>query len=215
MEAVGRLAGCVAHDFNNLFTVINGYSAMALETLRESDPMRAEIEEIYRAGERTASLTRQLLAVSRRQVLAPRILDLNNVVSDMDRMLRRVIGEDVSWTTTLEAGLGSILADPGQVEQVILNLAVNAREAMPDGGQLLIETANAILDEAYARQHNAVSPGRYIMLAVSDTGCAMDAETQAHIFEAFFTAKGEGQGTGLGLSMVFGIVQQSGGTISV
>jgi PAS domain S-box-containing protein len=215
MEAVGRLAGGVAHDFNNLLTVINGYSAMALETLDEFDPLHEEMQEIYKAGERAASLTRQLLAFSRRQAVTPRILDLNLIVSDMDRMLRRVLGEDAVLNTTLETGLEAILADPGQIEQVILNLAVNARDAMPDGGRMLIETGNAVLDEDYARQHNAVVPGSYVMLAVSDTGCGMDAETQAHIFEPFFTTKGEGQGTGLGLSMVFGIVQQSGGNIWV
>jgi nitrogen-specific signal transduction histidine kinase/ActR/RegA family two-component response regulator len=215
MEAVGRLAGGVAHDFNNLLTVINGYSAMALETLDEFDPLHEEMQEIYKAGERAASLTRQLLAFSRRQAVTPRILDLNLIVSDMDRMLRRVLGEDAVLNTTLETGLEAILADPGQIEQVILNLAVNARDAMPDGGRMLIETGNAVLDEDYARQHNAVVPGSYVMLAVSDTGCGMDAETQAHIFEPFFTTKGEGQGTGLGLSMVFGIVQQSGGDIWV
>jgi two-component system, cell cycle sensor histidine kinase and response regulator CckA len=215
MEAVGRLAGGVAHDFNNLLTVINGYSAMALETLKESEPLHEELQEIYKAGERAASLTRQLLAFSRRQTLAPRILDLNLIVSDTDRMLRRVLGEDVLLSTTLGAGLKSILADPGQMEQVILNLAVNARDAMPEGGRLLIETGNAILDDDYARQHKAVLPGHYVMLSVSDNGSGMDAETQAHIFEPFFTTKGEGQGTGLGLSMVFGIVEQSGGTIWV
>ena len=215
MEAVGRLAGGVAHDFNNLLTVINGYSAMALETLGEFDPLHEEMHEIYKAGERAASLTRQLLAFSRRQALAPRTLDLNLIVTEMDRMLRRVLGEDVVLSTTLEAALEPFQADAGQIEQVILNLAVNARDAMPEGGRLLIETGNAILDESYSRQHNAVAPGTYVMLAVTDTGCGMDAETQAHIFEPFFTTKGEGQGTGLGLSMVFGIVKQSGGDIWV
>ncbi len=214
MEAVGRLAGGVAHDFNNLLTVIVGYSAMALETLKESEPLHEELQEIYKAGERAASLTRQLLAFSRRQALAPRILDLNLIVSDTDRMLRRVLGEDVLLSTTLGRELDSILADPIQIEQVILNLAVNARDAMPEGGQLLIETANATLDDDYARRY-AVAPGRYVMLAVSDDGTGMDAETQAHIFEPFYTTKEEGKGTGLGLSMVFGIVQQSGGAISV
>ena len=215
MEAVGRLAGGVAHDFNNLLTVINGYSAMALETLAESESLHADLEEIYKAGERAASLTRQLLAFSRRQPLAPRILDLNAIVSDMDRMLRRVLGEDIRLTTTLETPLSSILGDAGQLEQVVLNLAVNARDAMPEGGQLLIETGTALLDEDYARNHTAVQPGTYVMLAVTDNGCGMTPETQAHIFEPFFTTKEPGHGTGLGLSMVFGIVQQSAGTIWV
>jgi two-component system, cell cycle sensor histidine kinase and response regulator CckA len=213
MEAVGRLAGGVAHDFNNLLTVINGYSAQALETLQPSDPLHLQVEEIYKAGERAASLTRQLLTFSRRQVVTPRTLDLNLIVSDMERMLRRLLGEDVELTTALARNLGSIHADPGQIEQVIMNLAVNARDAMPNGGRLLLETADVELGETSGKL--AVAAGRYVMLAVSDTGHGMDEETQAHIFEPFFTTKPQGQGTGLGLSTVFGIVQQSGGHISV
>ena len=215
MEAMGRLAGGVAHDFNNLLTIINGYSDLALEGLSSNDPLRGYLAEIRKAGDRATSLTRQMLAFSRQQVLAPRVLNLNALVADMENMLRRLIGEDIHLATLQDAGLGLVKADPGQVDQVLINLAVNAREAMPHGGRLSIETANVDLDDAYAGRHAAVSPGRYVMLAVSDTGIGMNEATQAQIFEPFFTTKEPGKGTGLGLAMVYGTVKQSGGFIWV
>jgi PAS domain S-box-containing protein len=215
MEAVGRLAGGVAHDFNNLLTVINGYSDLMLEGEPPGSGARSHLEEIRRAGERASALTRQLLAFSHRQVVMPVVLDLNAIVEGMQKMLRRLIREDIELHTRLAEDLGQVKADAGQVEQVIMNLAVNARDAMPTGGKLIIETANVELEDEYARSHADVTPGKYVLLALSDTGCGMDAETQSHIFEPFYTTKGRGKGTGLGLSTVYGIVKQSGGHVNV
>jgi two-component system cell cycle sensor histidine kinase/response regulator CckA len=215
MEAIGCLAGGVAHDFNNLLSVILSYSQLLTVDLNASDPMRADLEAINSAGLRAADLTRQLLAFSRRQVLQPIVVNLNDIFSGMEKMLRRVIGEDVELTSLAGPMLCAIMADPGQIEQVIMNLAVNGRDAMPRGGKLTIETAGVFLDESYASEHAGAKPGPHVMLAVSDTGTGMDEATQARVFEPFFTTKGLGKGTGLGLATVFGIVQQSGGTIWV
>ena len=215
MEAVGRLAGGVAHDFNNVLTAIFGYAELVAEEFPKDSPARQDIEEIRKASHRAAALTRQLLAFSRQQVLEPIVLCLNDLVEDVDKMLQRLIGEDVALSLTLAPGLGNARVDPGQFHQVLMNLVVNARDAMPTGGKLLIETANADLTEQYAEVHQPVSPGRYVMLAVSDTGIGMDRETKAKIFEPFFTTKEKGRGTGLGLSTVYGIVKQSGGYIWV
>ena len=215
LEAIGRLAGGVAHDFNNLLTAIIGYSDFLMMRLEERDPLRKHVEEIKKAGERAAGLTRQLLAFSRKQMLQPKILDLNLVVSDMKKMLERLIGEDVELITSCEPNLGHVRADPGQVEQVIMNLVVNARDAMPKGGRIIVDTSNVSIGVEEAAAQLTLRPGPYVALSISDTGLGMDVDTQSHIFEPFFTTKEQGKGTGLGLSTVYGIVHQSGGTISV
>jgi signal transduction histidine kinase len=212
MEAIGRLAGGIAHDFNNILTVIIGNCDLVLDSLSPNDLLRRDITQIKKAGERAASLTRQLLAFSRQQVLQPVVLSLNTVAANLENLLRRLIGEDIELEIKLDPNLGNIRADPGQMEQVIMNLVVNARDAMPEGGALTIETANVDLDEANFRN---VEPGPYVMLAISDTGIGIDVGIEAHIFEPFFTTKGQGQGTGLGLATVYGIVYQSDGHISV
>jgi PAS domain S-box-containing protein len=213
MEAVGRLAGGIAHDFNNLLTIINGYTELLIDRFAADNRVTVYLKEIAQAGERAATLTRQLLAFSRSQVLAPQVLDLNAVVSNLEKMLKRMIGEDIELDTLLAPSLGRVKADPGQIEQVIMNIVVNARDAMPRGGHLTIETSNVELDETYARNHVTVKPGPHVMLAIADDGVGMTPETQAHIFEPFFTTKEQGKGTGLGLATVYGIVKQSGGSI--
>ncbi len=216
MEAIGQLAGGIAHDFNNLLTVINGMTELALEQVTEGAQLRADLQEIRRAGERAAGLTRQLLAFSRKQILQPHVMNLTTVVAGMEPMLRRLLGEDIDLVVEATPGLGSVKADPGQMEQVIANLVVNARDAMPRGGKLTIELQNVEIDEHYAAQHGvALLPAPYVMLVISDTGIGMDEATRARVFEPFFTTKGPGKGTGLGLSTAYGIVQQSNGFIWV
>ncbi len=215
MEAIGRLAGGVAHDFNTLLSVIAGFAELMLRALPADSPQRAKGEEILKASARAAGLTRQLLAFSRQQVLQPKLFDLNAVVSEMEAMLERLIGVDIVLDTQLDTSLGSVRADPGQIEQVLMNLVVNARDAIPDGGRIRISTTNVEMDEAYVRDHLGSRPGPYVRLEVSDTGQGMDAETQAHMFEPFFTTKEKGKGTGLGLATAYGVVKQSGGYIWV
>jgi len=215
MEAIGRLAGGIAHDFNNLLTVIQGHTEISLNTLRKDDPLRPRLEEIAQAANRAANLTRQLLAFSRRQVLNFRTIDLNSLLADLEKMLRRIIGEEIELVTSFAEDLGRIKADPGALEQAIINLVVNAKDAMPQGGWLTIRTANIELTESYARTHPGILPGSYVMVAVTDTGIGMSKEIQAQIFEPFFTTKEVGKGTGLGLSTVYGIIKQCGGDIEV
>ena len=215
LEAVGQLAAGVAHDFNNLLNVITGYSELLLRSLPAKGTDRERTEQVRRAAERGAGLTRQLLAFSRRQVLEPRVLDLNAALADVQSMLTRLIGEDIRIVTSFDPALGRVFADPGQMEQVLVNLVVNARDAMPEGGALVLETSNVDLDESYARTHPGSTPGRHVRLAVSDTGHGMDAATASRVFEPFFTTKPRGKGTGLGLATVHGIVQQSGGHVDV
>jgi PAS domain S-box-containing protein len=213
MEAIGRLAGGIAHDFNNVLTAIFGYADLLREDLPAGSTARQDLEEVRKAAQRAAALTRQLLAFSRQQVLQPVVLSLNDLVEEIDKMLERLLGEDIELRLALAPNAGNVRADPGQLQQVLVNLVVNSRDAMPTGGKLIIETANAELTEQYAEQHQPVIPGHYVMLAVSDTGTGMTAETKAKIFEPFFTTKEKSRGTGLGLSTVYGIVKQSGGYV--
>jgi PAS domain S-box-containing protein len=215
LESIGRLAGGVAHDFNNLLTVINGYSDLVFRELTEGDPLRVEIDQIRMAGARAAELTQQLLVFSRKQVSQPKPLDLNQVVSESERMLRRLLGEDIEMKTCLSQSLGQVMADPGQIHQVLMNLVANARGAMPTGGKLLLETADVEIDSAYVKRHPEAKAGPFVLLTVTDTGTGMDEETSRHIFEPFFTTKGPSEGTGLGLATVYGIVKQSQGWLRV
>jgi two-component system, cell cycle sensor histidine kinase and response regulator CckA len=215
MEAIGSLAGGVAHDFNNLLSVILSYTGFAMDGVVGDDPLKDDLLEIKRAADRAAALTRQLLAFSRKQVLQPVALDLNQTARGLEKMLRRILGEDIDFVQVLALDLGRIMVDPGQIEQVFMNLVVNARDAMPEGGKLTIETSNVEIDEEYALRHVAVTPGSYVQLAITDTGCGMDEQTRARLFEPFFTTKAKGKGTGLGLSTVYGIIKQSGGNIWV
>jgi two-component system cell cycle sensor histidine kinase/response regulator CckA len=215
IESVGRLTGGIAHDFNNMLTAINGYSDLTLRHLSDDDPLRRNVEEIKKAGERSAALTQQLLAFSRQQVLQSKVIDLNEIINDTIQMLERLMGENIQLVTILDSKLGRVEGDPGQLTQVLMNLVVNARDAMPEGGFLTIKTSNKYLDEDFAARFPPTQPGSYIMLEVTDTGIGMDAETQKNIFEPFFTTKEVGKGTGLGLSTAYGIIKQSDGFIWV
>lgn len=215
METVGRLAGGIAHDLNNLFTVLSGYSQLSLIGLKEDDPLRENLQEIKKNTDRAAELTHQLLAISRRQILDMKVIELNHLIQGLEKMLRRIIGEDIELITHLAEGLEKVKVDPSQIEQVILNLVVNARDAMPKGGKLIIETQNKALDENYTHSHFSVTPGRYVILSVSDTGCGIPPGVIEKIFDPFFTTKMKDKGTGLGLSTVYGIIKQSGGYIWV
>src|SRR5690606_2045054 len=215
MEAVGRLAGGVAHDFNNLLTAIVGHANLMLFDIPESSPLRADVAGILKASESAAALTRQLLTFSRRQIVQPETVDVNAVLPETDRLLRRLIGEDIELVTNLDPDLATVTIDPGHLEQVVMNLAVNARDAMPGGGTLTIRTANVDLTDAYLYDGVEGDSGPFVMISVADTGVGMDAETQARLFEPFFTTKQPGEGTGLGLATVFGIVEQAGGQIYV
>jgi len=215
MEAVGRLAGGIAHDFNNLLTVIRGYADMALNRPGTQAGVRADIQQIGGAADRATALIRQLLAYSRKQVLQPKVLNLNAVVENLHQLLSRLMGDNIEMKTFCNAANGTVKADPAQIEQVIVNMVVNARDAMAEGGKLTIETANVVLDAAYAVDQMTIKPGSYVMLSISDTGIGMDKQTQAHVFDPFFTTKEAGRGTGLGLSTVYGIVKQSDGYVWV
>ncbi|MBN2328106.1 MAG: response regulator [Candidatus Omnitrophica bacterium] len=212
---MGKLAGGVAHDFNNLLTVIQGYSEMALECCQPEETIHHYLEEIKKAASRAESITRQMLAFSRRQIIQPQVLDVNSIILNLGKMLNRLIGENIEMRTLLNKKLNPVKVDPNQLEQVIINLAINARDAMPHGGTITLETRNAVIHDQYAQQHIGVSPGEYVLLSISDTGCGMDKDTQTHIFEPFYTTKGKGEGTGLGLPMVYGIVKQNKGNITV
>src|SRR5262249_19472014 len=215
MDALGRLAGGVAHDFNNLLTVIKGNSDLAIDQINPGEPARANCEQISKVADRAASLTRQLLAFSRRQILQPKVLDLNDLIMESSRLLKRLLREDIEFNVSLGESLGRVLADPGQIEQVLLNLTVNAADAMPQGGTLLIETHNVTVDARHSNTHPSVKPGSYVMFAVTDSGAGMTPDIKARIFEPFFTTKDPGKGTGLGLATVYGIVNQSSGYIHV
>jgi two-component system, cell cycle sensor histidine kinase and response regulator CckA len=215
MEAVGRLAGGIAHDFNNLMTVVLGYSEIVLNKAKENAAIVGDVEQIHKAGVRATNLTRQLLAFSRKQVLKPEVINLNDLMGEIEKMLQRLLGEDIDILLKGHPNLGHVMADKGQLEQVLMNLAINARDAMPTGGNLTLETANVDLDEEYAASHDGVVPGPHVMVAVTDSGCGMNEEVRSRLFEPFFTTKGPGKGTGLGLATVFGIVKQSGGNIRV
>jgi CheY-like chemotaxis protein len=215
MEAIGRLAGGVAHDFNNMLSVILGYSELALRKLQPIDPIYKELKAVQEAANRSADLTRQLLAFSRKQTISPRVVDLNEQTRAMERLLTRIIGEDINLTLNLSPGLWPVYMDPAQLDQIVANLAVNSRDAMPEGGKLMVETANTIVDADFCKSHGGLTPGDFVMLAVTDTGCGVDRETLDHVFEPFFTTKPEGKGTGLGLATVYGIAKQNNGFVYI